>query len=386
MMIAEESTAWPKVTHAIEHGGLGFTHKWNLGWMHDTLRYFSTDPVHRRWHHRELSFGLLYAFSERFVLPMSHDEVVHGKASLLGKMPGDDWQKFANLRAMFTWMWAMPGAPLVFMGAELAPWTEWNDAGGLPWHLLDHRAAPRRPRPDGRAQSGGRHSGERCGSAITNRPVSSGSTPTTRCIRRTRSCVGATPARMRSLASPTSRPCRAPATESGCRGRGVAGADRLATADSSPAPDTAASVANVSATTEVHMAGSAGVGRVRSAAAGSRAARRGSPVIEALARPAHALGHHRQCHARSGGRRVRSLVRSRRRQRRRHGRPGLCDVAVGLHRRDPVLGGQRHRRRRIAGVGVRGRAAAGGAQRRLRPGDVASPHRFARASDSSLPS
>jgi len=138
MMIAEESTAWPKVTHPLDHGGLGFTHKWNLGWMHDTLGYFSTDPVHRRWHHRELSFGLLYAFSERFVLPMSHDEVVHGKGSLLGKMPGDDWQKFANLRAMFAWMWAMPGAPLVFMGAEMAPWTEWNDAGGLPWHLLDH--------------------------------------------------------------------------------------------------------------------------------------------------------------------------------------------------------------------------------------------------------
>ncbi len=142
MMIAEESTAWPKVTHAIDHGGLGFTHKWNLGWMHDTLGYASTDPVHRRWHHREMSFGLLYAFSERFVLPISHDEVVHGKGSLLAKMPGDDWQKFANLRAMFTWMWAMPGAPLVFMGAELAPWTEWNDAGGLPWHLLDH--APHR--------------------------------------------------------------------------------------------------------------------------------------------------------------------------------------------------------------------------------------------------
>ncbi|MGZ4773267.1 MAG: alpha amylase C-terminal domain-containing protein, partial [Ilumatobacteraceae bacterium] len=142
MMIAEESTAWPKVTHALAHGGLGFTHKWNLGWMHDTLGYASTDPVHRRWHHREMSFGLLYAFSERFVLPISHDEVVHGKGSLLAKMPGDDWQKFANLRALFAWMWAMPGAPLVFMGAELAPWTEWNDAGGLPWHLLDH--APHR--------------------------------------------------------------------------------------------------------------------------------------------------------------------------------------------------------------------------------------------------
>jgi 1,4-alpha-glucan branching enzyme len=142
MMIAEESTAWPKVTESVEAGGLGFTHKWNMGWMHDTLGYASTEPVHRRWHHRELSFGLLYAFSEKFVLPISHDEVVHGKGSMLAKMPGDDWQKFANLRALFSWMWAMPGAPLVFMGAELAPWTEWNDAGGLPWHLLDH--APHR--------------------------------------------------------------------------------------------------------------------------------------------------------------------------------------------------------------------------------------------------
>ena len=138
MIIAEESTAWPKVTHPIEFGGLGFSHKWNMGWMHDTLGYLATDPVHRRWHHRELSFGLLYAFSEQFVLPLSHDEVVHGKGSLLGKMPGDDWQRFASLRALFGWMWAMPGAPLLFMGSELAPWTEWNDAAGLPWHLLDH--------------------------------------------------------------------------------------------------------------------------------------------------------------------------------------------------------------------------------------------------------
>ena len=143
MMIAEESTAWPKVTHSIDHGGLGFTHKWNMGWMHDTLGYASTDPVHRRWHHRELSFGLLYAFTEQFVLPISHDEVVHGKGSMLGKMPGDDWQKFANLRALFAWMWAMPGAPLVFMGAELAPWTEWNDAGGS-------AVAPARPCPASR--------------------------------------------------------------------------------------------------------------------------------------------------------------------------------------------------------------------------------------------
>ena len=142
MMIAEESTSWPKVSHPVEYGGLGFTHKWNMGWMHDTLGYFHNESIHRRWHHHEITFGLLYAFSERFVLPLSHDEVVHGKGSLLTKMTGDDWQRFANLRAMYAWMWAMPGAPLVFMGAELAPWTEWNDATGLPWHLLDH--APHR--------------------------------------------------------------------------------------------------------------------------------------------------------------------------------------------------------------------------------------------------
>jgi 1,4-alpha-glucan branching enzyme len=142
MTIAEESTSWPRVTQPAEHGGLGFTHKWNMGWMHDTLGYLRHDPVHRRWHHRDLTFGLLYAFSERFVLPLSHDEVVHGKGSLLGKMAGDDWQRFANLRALYGWMWAMPGSPLVFMGAELAPWTEWDDTTGLPWHLLDH--APHR--------------------------------------------------------------------------------------------------------------------------------------------------------------------------------------------------------------------------------------------------
>ena len=138
MMIAEESTSWPMVTHPVHHGGLGFSHKWNMGWMNDTLGYFANDPVHRRWHHRSLTFGLLYAFTERFVLPLSHDEVVHGKGSLLGKMAGDDWQRFANLRAMFAWMWALPGAKLLFMGSELAPWTEWNADASLPWHLEEH--------------------------------------------------------------------------------------------------------------------------------------------------------------------------------------------------------------------------------------------------------
>ncbi len=142
LMIAEESTSWPKVSHPVAEGGLGFTHKWNMGWMHDTLHYLAKEAVHRRWHHHELTFGLLYAFSERFVLPLSHDEVVHGKGSLLAKMNGDDWQRFATLRALYGWMWALPGAPLLFMGSELAPWNEWNDAASLPWHLLDH--APHR--------------------------------------------------------------------------------------------------------------------------------------------------------------------------------------------------------------------------------------------------
>lgn len=138
IMIAEESTAWPQVTHAIEHGGLGFTHKWNLGWMNDTLEYLHRDPMLRPLHHHELTFGLTYVFSERFVLPLSHDEVVHGKSSLLAKMPGDEAQRFANLRALYAWMWALPGAPLLFMGAELAPYTEWSEADELSWDLLQH--------------------------------------------------------------------------------------------------------------------------------------------------------------------------------------------------------------------------------------------------------
>ncbi len=142
LMIAEESTSWPRVTHPVHEGGLGFTHKWNMGWMHDTLGYFHRDAVHRQWHHNDLTFGLLYAFGERYVLPLSHDEVVHGKGSLLGKMPGDDWQRFANLRALYGWMWALPGAPLMFMGGEMAPFTEWSESTGLPWHLYDH--APHR--------------------------------------------------------------------------------------------------------------------------------------------------------------------------------------------------------------------------------------------------
>jgi 1,4-alpha-glucan branching enzyme len=135
--IAEESTSWPKVTAPIDAGGLGFTHKWNMGWMHDTLEYFHHEPVHRRFHHRDLTFGLLYAFSEHFVLPLSHDEVVHGKGSMLNKMSGDEWQQFANLRALYAWMWAYPGSKLLFMGSELAQRKEWSIDDGVDWAALD---------------------------------------------------------------------------------------------------------------------------------------------------------------------------------------------------------------------------------------------------------
>jgi 1,4-alpha-glucan branching enzyme len=140
MTVAEESTSFPGVSQPVDGGGLGFGYKWNMGWMNDTLRYMAEDPIHRQYHHHQMTFGIHYAFSENFILPISHDEVVHGKGSMIDKMPGDRWQKFANLRAYYGFMWGHPGKKLLFMGQEFAQPGEWNHHAQLNWGVLEDPA------------------------------------------------------------------------------------------------------------------------------------------------------------------------------------------------------------------------------------------------------
>ncbi|MCL4160763.1 UNVERIFIED_CONTAM: hypothetical protein GTU68_011357 [Idotea baltica] len=137
--IAEESTSWTGVSRPTYTGGLGFGQKWMMGWMHDTLDYFKKDPIHRQYHHNEITFSLVYAFTENFMLPLSHDEVVHGKGSIISRMPGDDWQRFANLRLLYGYMYTHPGTNLLFMGCEFGQTSEWSLEKGLPWELLEHK-------------------------------------------------------------------------------------------------------------------------------------------------------------------------------------------------------------------------------------------------------
>ncbi len=221
MTIAEESTSWPGVSRPVYAGGLGFGFKWNMGWMHDTLEFMSQDPVHRRWHYDRMTFGLLYAFSENFILPLSHDEVVHGKKSIVSKMPGDEWQRFANVRAYYGFMWGHPGKKLLFMGSEFGQTEEWNFDRSLDWHLLQydiHKGVHDLIR-DLNASTG---RGRRSTPAIASPRAFAGWWRTITRTRCWRGCASVSRVTLRSWSSPISPRCRDTATASACRWR-VAG-------------------------------------------------------------------------------------------------------------------------------------------------------------------
>ncbi len=234
LTVAEESTAWPMVSRPTYIGGLGFGFKWDMGWMHDTLQYFALDPIHRRYHHGQLTFRQLYAWSENFVLPLSHDEVVHGKGSLLGKMPGDEWQRFANLRLLLGYMHAQPGKKMLFMGGEFGQGREWNHDQSLDWHLLEypaHQGMQRWVRTSTPATGACR----RCIATIATRGALRGSIPTTWTRACCCSCAAVTSRTSRWWWRATSRRCRAPTTASACRSWGGGTRSSTATAGSTAA-------------------------------------------------------------------------------------------------------------------------------------------------------
>ena len=218
---AEESTAWPGVSRPTYVGGLGFGFKWNMGWMHDTLSYFQHDPIHRRFHHHELTFSLVYAWNENFILPLSHDEVVHGKGSMLAKMPGDRWQQLANLRSLYAYMWSHPGKKLLFMGGELAtPW-EWAHAGRAAVVAARARRARGHARPDARPEPRLPRGAGALGGRLLARGLRLDRAERRDGEHRSRSCASRPTGRARSSASRTSRRCRARTTASGCRAGGA---------------------------------------------------------------------------------------------------------------------------------------------------------------------